>query len=107
MTVIRTLQRLEDQGLIYSTHLKDTGLTKSGKQLTERAATKHELLKGFFVVLGASEHHADADTKSAEHHFQSRDFERDTHLPRSLSEVFGAERLGSPTTDRGRASTLG
>lgn len=68
VTVIRTLQRLEDQGLISGTRSKNIGLTKNGKQLAESAAAKHELLKGFFVALGVSEHQADADAEGAEHH---------------------------------------
>ncbi len=68
VTVIRTLQRLEDQGLISGTRSKEVELTKQGKQLAKSSAAKHELLKNFFVALGVSEQQADADAEGAEHH---------------------------------------
>lgn len=68
VTVIRTLQRLEDQGLISGTRSKEIELTKKGKRLAQSAAAKHELLKSFFVALGVSEQQANADAEGAEHH---------------------------------------
>ena len=68
VTVIRTLKRLENQGLISSTRPKEIELTKEGEKLAEHAAAKHELLRRFFVALGVSDQQADADAEGAEHH---------------------------------------
>jgi len=68
VTVIRTLKRLEDQGLLTSSRSKEINLTRKGTAIAKAAAERHELLRKFFVALGVSEEQADADAEGAEHH---------------------------------------
>lgn len=68
VTVIRTLKRIKEQGLISGTKSKEISLTNKGRKIAEKAAAKHDLLKRFFVTLGVSETQADADAEGAEHH---------------------------------------
>lgn len=68
VTVIRTLQRLQEQELVDDTRSKKIGLTQKGRELAERAAARHQLLTEFLVALGVSERQADADAEGAEHH---------------------------------------
>ncbi|MEM9480692.1 MAG: iron dependent repressor, metal binding and dimerization domain protein [Verrucomicrobiota bacterium] len=68
VTVIRTLQRLKEDGLVTATRSKQIQLTPEGKRIARKAAARHELLRQFFVALGVSEEQADADAEGAEHH---------------------------------------
>lgn len=68
VTVIRTLQRLQGQGLVTSTKSKEIGLTEKGKTLAREAARRHHLVKALFVRLGVEREQADADAEGAEHH---------------------------------------
>ncbi|WP_026292726.1 metal-dependent transcriptional regulator [Rubritalea marina] len=75
VTVIRTLQRLQEQGLISGTKSKEISLTNEGRQVAERAIEKHALLKRFFEALGVSDTQADADAEGAEHHLSEETLE--------------------------------
>jgi len=68
VTVIRTLKRLEEQGLVSGTRSKEIELTEEGRRLAMSAAARHELLRNFFIALGVSGDQADADAEGAEHH---------------------------------------
>lgn len=68
VTVIRTLKRLEDQGLLTSSKSKEITLTRKGSVIAKKAAARHELLRSFFIALGVGEAQADADAEGAEHH---------------------------------------
>ena len=68
VTVIRTLKRLEERGLLSSSKSKKIKLTAKGETIAKEAAARHELLRRFFVALGVSENQADADAEGAEHH---------------------------------------
>lgn len=68
VTVIRTLQRLKEQGLITDTRSKHIALTKEGQQMGKDSAARHELLRNFFISLGVSSEQANADAEGAEHH---------------------------------------
>ena len=75
VTVIRTLQRLEEQSLISSSRSKEIKLTEKGKHLAETAVAKHELIKSFFIALGVSHQQADEDAEGAEHHLSDETIE--------------------------------
>lgn len=68
VTVIRTLKRLEEQGLVSGTRSKDIRLTAKGKGIAKKAAARHTLLRNFLIALGVGEEQADADAEGAEHH---------------------------------------
>lgn len=68
VTVIKTLKRLEGQGLVSGTRSGEIELSEEGKRLARSAVAKHELLQSFFITLGVSEEQADADAEGAEHH---------------------------------------
>ncbi|MEM7699084.1 MAG: iron dependent repressor, metal binding and dimerization domain protein [Verrucomicrobiota bacterium] len=68
VTVIRTLQRLEEQGLLESAKSKEIALSEDGKALASEAAGRHALLVEFLCHIGVSPEQADADAEGAEHH---------------------------------------
>jgi DtxR family transcriptional regulator, manganese transport regulator len=68
VTVIRTLRRLEEQGLLTSAKSREISLTPEGIEMARASALRHELLVRFFRALGVSEAQADADAEGAEHH---------------------------------------
>ena len=68
VTVIRTLRKLEEQGLLSSSKSKQIALTKQGEEVAVASATRHSLLVRFLCALGVSEEQANADAEGAEHH---------------------------------------
>jgi DtxR family manganese transport transcriptional regulator len=74
VSVIRALQRLDDQKLVH--YSKETGvdLTRRGRQVARQAAERHALLVRFLSALGVSSQQADADAEGAEHHLSEETF---------------------------------
>lgn len=74
VTVIRTLRRLEEQGLVFYSREEGIGLTPKGETIAKIAAERHALLVRFFCELGVSPGQADADAEGAEHHLSEETF---------------------------------
>ncbi|MDF1755173.1 MAG: iron dependent repressor, metal binding and dimerization domain protein [Verrucomicrobiales bacterium] len=68
VTVIRTLRRIEEQGLLANAKSGELALSPEGRKLAKLSADRHDLLVRFFRALGVSEAQADADAEGAEHH---------------------------------------
>ena len=68
VTIIRALQRLEDQGLLSGSRSKEIALTPNGERMARNARRRHDLLCRFFIALGVSPEQADADAEGTEHH---------------------------------------
>jgi len=68
VTVIRTLRRLEEQGLLTSAKSREIRLTEEGARMARSSSLRHELVVRFFRALGVSEVQAAADAEGAEHH---------------------------------------
>lgn len=71
VTVIRTLQRLENQGLVSRSRKAGIRLTEKGAQLARESAERHQLVVAFLRKLGVSEIQAQIDAEGLEHHFSN------------------------------------
>ena len=71
VTVIRTLKRLEDQGLVSRSRKAGIRLTEAGTRLARQSAERHQLVFAFLRKLGVSEIQAQIDTEGLEHHFSN------------------------------------
>lgn len=69
VTVIRTLKKLENQGLISRSQKDGICLTTVGIRIAKKSAEKHQLVLAFLKKLGVSETQAQIDTEGLEHHF--------------------------------------
>src|SRR5262245_9064815 len=68
VTVIRTLSRLQSEGLVTTRPHRSIFLTRSGKALAARAKRRHEIVVRFLVALGVSPDTARTDAEGLEHH---------------------------------------
>lgn len=68
VTVIRTVQRLQREGLVVTRPYRSIFLTDTGREMAERAKERHEKVVEFLQALGISEATAKADAEGIEHH---------------------------------------
>jgi DtxR family manganese transport transcriptional regulator len=68
VTVVRTVQRLERDGLITTEPYKPIELTPKGTRLADECKTRHEIVLQFLIALGVPESIAAIDTEGIEHH---------------------------------------
>lgn len=68
VTVVRTIARLQRDGLVTARPYRSIFLTDEGSRLAERARTRHRIVLGFLRALGVPEDVARADTEGIEHH---------------------------------------
>lgn len=68
VTVVRTVQRLERDGLIETEPYKPIELTAKGAKLAEECRERHDIVYRFLLALGVSEPVAAIDTEGIEHH---------------------------------------
>lgn len=68
VTVIRTVQRLQREGLVTTQPYRSIFLTASGRRLAARAKARHEKVVAFLEALGVSRATARADAEGIEHH---------------------------------------
>jgi DtxR family manganese transport transcriptional regulator len=68
VTVIRTVQRLQREGLVTTRPYRSIFLTGSGNTLAARAKARHEKVVAFLEALGVSPHAARSDAEGIEHH---------------------------------------
>lgn len=79
VTVIRTVQRLQRDGLVTSQPYRSIFLTGEGERMAERARVRHRTVVAFLEALGVTPGVARADAEGIEHHVSSetlRAFER-------------------------------
>ena len=69
VTVIRTLKRLADKGLVFRSQKTGISLTESGSILARKSAERHGLVVSLLRRLGVSEAQAQIDAEGLEHHF--------------------------------------
>jgi DtxR family transcriptional regulator, manganese transport regulator len=92
VTVIRTVQRLQRNGLVTSLPYRSIFLTEAGRKLASKARTRHRTVVAFLEALGISPAVARADAEGIEHHVSSETltaFERfltDKTKPPDLAE---------------------
>lgn len=68
VTVIRTVQRLQRDGLVTSLPYRSIFLTEAGRKLASKAKTRHKTVVAFLEALGISSSAARADAEGIEHH---------------------------------------
>jgi DtxR family manganese transport transcriptional regulator len=68
VTVIRTVQRLQREGLARTEPYRSIFLTDSGRRLAGRARARHEKVVAFLEALGVPTDAARADAEGIEHH---------------------------------------
>lgn len=68
VTVARTIQRLQRDGLVTSLPYRSIFLTKSGRKLSEESRTRHETVVAFLESLGVPALVAQSDAEGIEHH---------------------------------------
>ena len=68
VTVARTLQRLQREGLVTSLPYRSIFLTDAGRALSAEARKRHEIVVAFLRSLGVSEEAAHSDAEGIEHH---------------------------------------
>jgi len=68
VTVIRTVQRLQRDGLVTTQPYRSIFLTDAGKRLAIKAKARHQTVVAFLEALGVSSSTARADAEGIEHH---------------------------------------
>ncbi len=71
VTVIRTVERLQREGLVTTQPYRSIFLTDSGRKLAVNAKARHETVIAFLEALGVSSPVARADAEGIEHHVSS------------------------------------
>ena len=67
-TVVKTLKRLQDAGLVTQEPYRAIFLTGEGWKMAEDGRRKHHIVEGFLLALGVSEETARIDSEGIEHH---------------------------------------
>ena len=68
VTVARTIQRLQREGLVTSRPYRSIFLTASGTKLSKESRQRHEIVVQFLESLGVPAHVAESDAEGIEHH---------------------------------------
>ena len=68
VTVVRTVRRLEAEGLVATAPYRPIELTAAGRRLAQRCAERHRLVYDFLRKLGVGEATAAVDAEGIEHH---------------------------------------
>ncbi|RNC80543.1 MAG: transcriptional regulator MntR [Phycisphaera sp.] len=68
VTVIRTIKRLESEGLVRTEPYKPIELTAKGRKLARQCKERHELVYHFLLAIGVNPRAAAADAEGIEHH---------------------------------------
>lgn len=68
VTVARTIQRLQREGLVTSLPYRSIFLTRSGRKLSEESRSRHETVVDFLKSLGVPALVAQSDAEGIEHH---------------------------------------
>ncbi|MFN4284056.1 MAG: manganese-binding transcriptional regulator MntR [Alphaproteobacteria bacterium] len=67
-TVVKTVTRLQEIGLVQSRPYRAIFLTDKGRQMAEESRKRHEIVLAFLRAIGVSEDTAHADAEGMEHH---------------------------------------
>ena len=67
-TVVKTVSRLQREGLVVTRPYRAIFLTDHGRDLAERSRRRHEIVEAFLLSLGLSEEAARRDAEGIEHH---------------------------------------
>ena len=67
-TVVKTLKRLQDAGLVAQEPYRAIFLTGDGWKMAEDGRRKHKIVEGFLLAIGVSAATARIDSEGIEHH---------------------------------------
>jgi DtxR family manganese transport transcriptional regulator len=67
-TVVKTMKRLQDLGLVTQEPYRSIFLTGEGWKMAEDGRRKHKIVETFLLALGISEETARIDSEGIEHH---------------------------------------
>ena len=67
-TVVKTLKRLQDGGLVTQEPYRSIFLTPDGWKMADDGRRKHKIVESFLLALGVSEETARIDSEGIEHH---------------------------------------
>lgn len=67
-TVVKTLKRLQDAGLVTQEPYRPIFLTQKGRSLAEDGKRRHRIVEDFLLALGVSAETAHIDSEGIEHH---------------------------------------
>lgn len=67
-TVVKTLKRLQEGGLVTQEPYRSIFLTADGWKMADDGRRKHKIVEGFLLALGISEETARIDSEGIEHH---------------------------------------
>lgn len=67
-TVVKTINRLQKEGLIHSKPYRGVFLTDTGKQLADKSRHRHQVVVAVLRALGVDETTAQTDAEGIEHH---------------------------------------
>ena len=85
VTVARTIQRLQREGLVTSLPYRSIFLTSSGSKLSKESRTRHEIVVEFLKSLGVPAYVAESDAEGIEHHVSQetlRAFKKNLRKPK-------------------------
>jgi DtxR family transcriptional regulator, manganese transport regulator len=68
VTVIRTVQRLQREGLVTTRPRRSISLTDAGRELAAKTKARHEKVVAFLKALGVPTEIATTDAEGIEHH---------------------------------------
>lgn len=86
VTVVRTVQRLERDGLIATEPYKPIELTSKGRTLAEECKRRHDIVYRFLLAIGVPESAAVVDTEGIEHHVSPETLKRFEHFIHERSQ---------------------
>jgi len=67
-TVNATIQRLAREGLVITQPYRSIFLTDAGRELADRCAKRHAIVRDFLIAIGVDPETAEADAEGLEHH---------------------------------------
>ena len=67
-TVVKTMKRLQEAGLITQEPYRSVFLTPDGWKMADDGRRKHQIVEGFLLALGVGEETARLDSEGIEHH---------------------------------------
>ncbi len=67
-TVVKTINRLQQNGLVLSPPYRSIFLTDAGRRVAEASRKRHQIVLEFLRTIGVSEETAQADAEGMEHH---------------------------------------
>lgn len=84
-TVIKTIGRLQRDGLVQTEPYRAVFLTEEGRRIAEWSRRRHEVVLRFLLAIGVSETTAQADAEGIEHHVSAETLAAFERLVKSKS----------------------